>query len=417
MSLIFRSLVQISPSFRNISFKAFGFSLLMIGVICLAGCLNKADLEGQNKYSFHVLDKDGKEIIVTSNGLDSGVIKPEERSEFLADSMSRNMIVKNGYYYQSQRKSGTFNKYELKGSKLKQVGQIQLQDYEEENFIWLGEDTLLLTGLNHKLHTPKYYIVDTRKMSLIKQGLLDIGRPTGKFNTMSIGFVLQKAKNLLIGYSFHATNGSGFTTSDTMYVSTLSYPDMRNLGVQKETRSTYPAGVNSIQHNEFTDENGDFYFMSCPGIAMGNRPDLPTAIFRIKANSLQLDQQYFFNLSAAIKNHAYGFWYVGDGKAIIRAERKDLFKGLADHYSVPHFEFYVIDIANQKVIKKLDLPLDKGTRKECVLVEGDTVYIAVNSKTDGNYIWNYHLKSGKLSKGLQLAGVTEFIVRLDVLNP
>lgn len=190
------------------------------------------------------------------------------------------------------------------------------------------------------------------------------------------------------------------------------------MGLQKEVRSTYPAGVNTVQHNEFTDEHGDFYFMSCPGIAMGNRTDLPTAIFRIKANSNLVDPNYLFNLSSSkIANHAYGLWYIGNGQAIVRSERKDLYKGLSDHYSTPHFEFYLLDIAKQRVIKKLALPLDKGTRKEAVLVKGDTVYIAVNSATEGNYIWNYNVKTGKLSKGLQIGGVAAFIVRLDKLAP
>jgi hypothetical protein len=191
---------------------------------------------------------------------------------------------------------------------------------------------------------------------------------------------------------------------------------MSTLGTQKETRSTYPGGINTVQSYSFYDEQGDFYFMSCPGIALGNRPDLHTGIFRIRENALQTDPEYFFDISASgINNHAYGLWYLGHGKAIIRSERKDLYKGLGDHYSTAHFEFYVLDLKAQTV-KKLDLPLDKGTRRECVIVEKGIAYIAVNSTKEGNFIWLYDIRTGTLRKGLQLAGDTDFIMRIDRLN-
>lgn len=389
----------------------------LLGLLCFLGCKNSSSTDQSKKYSLHLIDMDAKEYILSTDDLESGLIKPEEVTEAIPDSISRNIIVKDGYYYSLQRKSDILTKYTLKDRKLSTVAHLPLQDYNEENFLWIGKDTLLLSGLNNQSSTAKYYLIDTKKMKILANGVLDIEKPKGKFVSMSIGFV-QKRKNILfVGYTFHPPmQGGNYTTSDTTYISRLTYPKMENVGLQKEVRSTYPAGVNNVQHNEFTDDNGDFYYMSCPGIAMGNRTDLPTAIFRIKANSSEVDPSYFFNISSSvIKNHAYGLWYVGQGKAIVRSERKDLYKGLSDHYSTPHFEFYLLDILNQKVIKKLDLPLDKGTRKDCIIVNGDRVYIAVNSETDGNYIWHYSLKTDKLTKGLKLGGVTAFIVRLDKL--
>lgn len=399
--------------------KQLSIFFLLLYTICFLACKSSSSTTELKKYSLHIIDMEGKEYVVGTNSLDSGLIKPEDVTEALPDTISRNIIVKDGYYYSLQRKSDILTKYTLKDHQLFAVAHLQLQDYNEENFLWIGKDSLLLSGLNNLSNTAKYYLIDTKQMKVLSNGFLDIEKPKGKFISMSIGFVQKRKDTLFIGYTFHPpTQGGNFTTSDTTYISRLTYPQMKSVGVQKETRSTYPAGVNNVQHNEFTDENDDFYYMSCPGVAMGNRLDLPTAIFRIKAHSSVVDPNYFFNLSSSsINNNAYGLWYIGNGQAIVRSERKDLFKGLADHYSTPHFEFYVLDIINQKVIKKLDLPLDKGTRKECVLVNEDTVYIAVNSATEGNYIWKYNLKTGKLKKGLQLGGVTAFIVRLDKLIP
>ena len=395
---------------RNIS------TILML-MLYFSACKNSSSsLEKIQKYSIHILDMSGKEYVLTTDDLDAGSINPDEVTEALPDSISRDIIVKDGNYYHLARKSDVFTKYALKNHKLAAVSKLQLKDFDQENFIWVGKDSLLLSGLNHGFNMGRYYLINTKEMSIIAFGLLDIGQPTGKFITTSIGFVKKRKDTLFVGYTFHPPMRNGtFTTSDTIYVSRLVYPSMKSIGLEKEVRSTYPAGVNNVQTNEFTDEKGDFYFMSCPGIAMGNRPELPTAIFRIKHQSLQIDKAYFFNLSTLIGNHAYGLWYLGNGKAIARLERKDLFKGLADHYSTPHFEFYLLGIAKQKVVKKLDLPLDKGTRKDCIIIDRDKVYIAVNSETDGNYIWNYDLITDKLTKGLKLGGVTAFIVRLDKL--
>lgn len=369
-------------------------------------------------YSLHLLDKNNNEYVIAVNNLDSGIILPERITEMLPDSISRNMIVKDGYYYQLRRKSNTFTKYALQNGLLTPIAKLQLNDYGEENYLWAGQDTLLLSGLNTASNNGKYYLINTQKMTVIASGILGISRPEGIYKSTSIGFVTKRNDTLLIGYTFHPTMENGtYTTSDTMYLASLKFPSMEPLAVEKEWRSTYPGGINSIQSNDFADEQGAYYFMTCPGIAMGHHPTAPTAIMRINAGEHTIDKNYFFNLSASvIHNHAYGLWYLGNGKALVRAERKDLYTGLSDHYSVPHFEFYLLDIGKQQVIRKLPLPLDKGTRKECVLVKGNTAYIAVNNPDSGNYIWKYDIQNDRLSKGLQLSGITDFILRIDRLQ-
>ena len=143
--------------------------------------------------------------------------------------------------------------------------------------------------------------------------------------------------------------------------------------------------------------------------------EIKSGIFRIKKDQSVIDN-YFFNISESIiKNHAYGMWPLGGNKAIIRTERKDLFKDLNDHYKVAQFEFYVLDLQT-KVIKKLNLPLDKGTRKQCVIVQNGIAYIAINSAKEGNFIWLYDIQKESLKKGLQLAGNTDYILRIDTLG-
>lgn len=401
--------------------KTFLLSCLLILFFC-ASCNqnNHQDLSpSKKKYSMYILGKDGKEYLLETDSLNSGSVRPEEEGALLdGDVMDRDIIVHQGYYYHLSRKKASFEKYKLNGSELSLVAAMPLKDFSIENFNWISNDTLLLTGLNKTDYTQvKYISVNTDKMQQISAGEINIPRPSGKFTSVSIGFTELRKDKMLLGYTYNQQlSSSNYSTSDTTYVAVIKYPEMQLIKTDKDTRSTSPGGTNTIQSYAFNDEQGNYYFMSCPGIALGNRPELPTGIFRINAGQEMIDKSYFFDISGSvIQNHAYGIWYLGHHKAIIRSERKDLFKGLSDHYSTAHFEFYVLDLL-KKEIKKLDLPLDKGTRRECVIVKDNLAYIAVNSTLNGNYIWIYNISAGTLKKGLQLAGDTDFIMRADQLN-
>ncbi|WP_316820498.1 hypothetical protein [Pedobacter gandavensis] len=402
--------------------KRFLFFLLIL-FSALFGCTERALMsknEGNHNYSIYILGKDGQEYILETSQLDSGLLLPERDGASLnVPEMDRSVIVKNGYYYYLNRKKAALLKYESNGNQLQEVQSMPLAQFSIENYQWLGGDTLLLTGLGSPdFKQVKYCMLHVGTMKTISEGEMEIPMPSGRFDNMSVGFVTRQTPDqLLVGYTYHQQMGvSNYTTSDTTYITELSYPQMKAIKTVKDTRSTYPGGVNTVQSSAFRDAQGDFYFMACPGIALGNRPELPTAVMRINKNSSIADPHYFFNLSSTIGNHAYGMWPVGDGKAIVRAERKDLFKGLGDHYSTPHFEFYLLDLKNNKVLEKLKLPLDKGTRRECVLLKNHIAYISVNSSSEGNFVWKYDVITGRLTKGAELGGNTDFILRIDQLR-
>lgn len=384
----------------------------------LAAC-NKKEKNLNGQYSFYILSKDNKEYFATSDKLDSGILQAEEDGVLLDGAdMDRDVLVKDGFIYHLNRKTALFSKFGSSNDQLAVKARIKIANFSLENYNWVGNDSLLLVGLNTTgYNQAKYVLVNTKEMQIIKTGNLAIPKPGGKFKSLSIGFTKIKHGSIYIGYTYHfPVSMSDYSTSDTMYVSRLSYPDMRLLSTDKDIRSTYPGGINAVQNYSFTDQNGDFYFMTCPGIALGNRPDLATGIFRIKANEDHVDKGYFFDISdSKIANHAYGMWSLGNDEVIVRSERKDLFTGLGDHYSTAHFEFYVLNLKT-KAIQKLNLPLDKGTRRECVLVNDGVAYISVNSTKEGNYVWLYDIESKSLKKGLQLTGNTDFILRVDQLN-
>ncbi|QHV95136.1 DUF4374 domain-containing protein [Spirosoma endbachense] len=394
--------------------------LLFFGLSQIITCTPERAGDERNakkKYSLYVMMKDGTEYIVQTDTIDSGHIDPIAQGARVTPSrIFYELIVHNNSYYRLSWKNGQFVRNTIINKQYAQTDSIQLTGtWSVDNYNWLG-DTLLIMGHDSQHSKARYAKITFDPMKAM-EGVIDLPAPANGFNSMSIGFSTFLNGNLYLGYTYHKSDLNRYTTSDTLYVAELTYPGLKTIRTFTDTRSTYPGGVNTRQSHFFTDEKGDFYFISCPGIALGNNALKPTGIFRINKADGALDPDYFFNLSASpIHNHGYGFWYIGNNKAIVRTERKGLFKGMQDHYLVPHFDFYVLDLAKQTTVR-LDLPLDKGTARNCILVEKGLVYIAVNPNSGGNYIWIYDPKAGSLRKGRHFDDQVDYILRLDRLNP
>lgn len=368
------------------------------------------------KYSLYVMMKDGAEYIIQTDTLTSGHINPlTQGSRVVPSRIFYELLAHQNHYYRLDWKTGRFLQSTILNRVLVPTDSLSLTgSWGIDNYSWLG-DTLLILGYDTKNSVVRYAKILPDRMKAT-EGAIDLPKPANGFNSMSIGVNTFLNGNLYVGYTYHKADLNRYTTSDTLYVTELTYPGLKPIRTVKDTRSTYPGGVNTRQSHFFTNEKGDFYFIACPGIALGDNPSKPTGIFRIRKADGVLDKDYFFNLSASpIRNHGYGFWSIGNGKAIVRTERKGLFKGMQDHYLVPHFDFYVLDLAKQTV-SRLDLPLDKGTARNCVLVENGLVYITVNSNSGGNYVWLYDPKTGSLRKGLHFDKQVDYILRLERLN-
>lgn len=400
----------------NCKIYKFIFALIVVG---LAGCSqeNARQVSKNARYSIYTMMKDGTEFILQTDSITSGAVNPAKQGiKVNPGRLFYDLIVRDGKYYRVDWKTKTFIKYQIENNKFAKKMELPLDGISSvENYNWISKDSLLIIGYDERKQKVRYAQIQVAEMKAT-QGEMEIPAPFGIYNSMSVGFSRFVNDALLIGYTYHTTNLNSYTTSDTIYVERLSYPGMKSLGRSKDSRSAYPAGPNTRQSHSFTDEKGDFYFIACPGIASGNNADKPTGIFRIKKSEKVIDPGYFFNISASkIQNHGYGFWYAGNGKAIVRTERKGVFKGMSDHWKVPHFDFYVIDLESKSTIR-LDLPLDKGTARQCVLVEKGVVYITINSDVAGSCIWQYNPKTGVLKKGLKLDDKVDYVLRLERLN-
>lgn len=390
-------------------------SILLLNFVI--GCrTDNGERNTDGKYSLYTMNKDLGNSIITSNTVDSGHLTISKNGIAIpTQQFDRSIIVKDKHYY--FLRAGKFRKYILESKGLKEIAQLDLPDQHIENINWIDQTTLLLFTSDNKTNRRLWiYKINVNDFIINQQQEVHLPLNSTEFNILSVGFGTIHQDHLLIGYTFNKViNETDFTTIDTMYVATLDKATLQLKTIQKDTRSTYPGGVNTVQSYSFHDEKGNFYFMSCPGIALGNSPSKPTAIFKIDSNSTKVNPSYFLNLTAKTLNHAYGMWYLGNNKAIVRSERRDRYTDFSDHHSTYQFEYYLVDLISQNT-RKLSLPFDKGTRKESVLIQNGKAYITIDDADDQHQVWVYDIKSGAISVGLTLDQATDFIVRIDQLN-
>lgn len=392
------------------------YFIISLSCLMLQACSPRVtEKRSQGKYSFYLMDKNGKHFIAIINQLDSGSITISRDAIGISNrEFDRSIIVKDAHYYHLSPDATSFVKYALNTKGLQALDSIPMADQHIENKHWIDQRTLVLFTLDNSSYTHlKYWKIDVEKMRVLDERKINLPQGPTAFPLLSLGYALFKNEQICLGYCYNSvSNGLNFNTVDTLYNAQLSGSDFQLKQVDKNSRSAYPGGVNTVQSYSFIDKKGDFYFMSCPGIALGNNPKMPTAIFRIRKGEFQIDPHYFINVSESLQNHAYGLWELQQGYAIIRNERRDRYQSFADHHSSYHFEYHIVNLENGKM-KKLKLPYDKGTRKESVWVENDKAYIAIDDEQNQHGLWIYDLQTKTIKKGLQFDSQVDFILRID----
>lgn len=393
--------------------------LIFLFCVCLVSCNQDNKQTAASEFSLLLLLKDNSQALLLSDHLDSVGSNTATLNIPKTLNFHREFIVKDGFYYQVNYKNNYFRKFSITEKGLVAIDSILIEKNYLESAIWVNNsDTLLLSTIDaSQQDIGNLFVIDTKNFSLLSKKTLPIPPVKGEFNILNIGVMNLQDNKLWLAYSYSKyIELDDYTTSDSMYFMTLEWPTLAILHQQKDSRSTYPGGLNFIQSYSFTDENGDLYFMSCPGIALGNNDSKPTALFRKNKNSLAVDSSYMIDISDRIGNHAYGMWYIGKQEAIIRSERKDLYSTFSTHHSTYQFEYYIVNLKTG-TLTKINVPLDKGTRKENVWVKENKVYIAIDDDKDQHAIWIYDKQTQNVQKGLTVPNNTNFILRLDHIKP
>jgi len=329
-------------------------------------------------------------------------------AEMTGKVYAQDIIQKDGFYYHANFSSGRLGKYHVENNVLIVDKEIAFSWLNWSSYTWVDNNTLVIVGDGN--NEVRYAVVKVDNMT-VTTGKLNLNAKPDGFDAYTIGFAQYRDNKLFIGYGFGSTDYTNYPAMPVYpkaYVAVVSYPAMTVDKSIEDTKTTTFGGPNVYAPSSFVDENNDLYFISDP--VYNYDYTSPSLMYRIKSGSTEIDPAYSFNFSAAANNEKVpAMWYIGNGKAIVRSringESID-----ADHY------FSVIDVRNGKLIKKLDLPVDKGERMvNAVIVEDGKAFIAVNA-ADKDYIWQYDPATDQLTKGVEFVGGIDYILRIEKLK-
>ncbi|WP_235964421.1 DUF4374 domain-containing protein [Pedobacter gandavensis] len=393
------------------STKLFLFVMLMLSII---GCekRNIGNVEQGTKYAAVLCVGSWPNTayyISSIPSLTSGTISLKGNgAEMTGKVYAQDVVQRDGFYYHMNSTSGRFGKYHVENGALIIDKEIPFAYLSWSSYAWADNNTLVIFGEGNG--EARYAVVKVDVMT-VKTGKLNLNAIPKGFQQYSFGFAQYRDSKLFLGYGFASSDWSLFPNMPVYPKSYVAVIDYHTMAVEKsleEHRTTGLGSLNVYAPSSFVDENNDLYFISDP--VSGYDYQAPSAMFRIKSGSTEIDPGYFFNYSAsADQEKAPAMWYIGSGKAIVRSrlngESID-----ADHY------YRLIDVKSGTMIKKLDLPADKGERMvNAVIVEDGKAFIAVNA-ADRDYIWQYNPATDQLTKGVEFIGGIDYILRIEKLK-
>lgn len=377
--------------------------------LCLTFCITSCKKKSENPVEEQTQDGNAFAIVgevtnpsalylMSSGSLSTGSVTAVGKGTEMSGAAR---LFKKGFYYNTV--TGNLVKYKYENNLLTPAGQVAVTGSALYSY-WLNDETLIvwngITTAPNNIMT--YSIVNVSNMTVTKTGSIALTGLAATDKSIYMSGCVLRNNRLYIPYAIYH---SGWTATDVSYLASVDYPSMENLSINSDTRSAYAGSFSSVIPSTAL-LNGDIYILTNTGDRWAATPTKPSAVLRIKAGENTFDNSYFFDLSAISEGNRefYGFWDLGNGKAITRLGRKGLLNTFDDYFKTDVFDYYLVDIA-AKTKTKLDLPLSKVVHASTVLVENGKAYIAVASSTSGNFVYTYDIASGSITKGLEIKGV------------
>src|SRR5690349_1109296 len=97
------------------------FLLLLLSQACGPGA-SSDETGSEKKYSIYIMGEGGKEYLLETDSLEGGILYPDlDGAELNRQTMSRGVIVKDGFYYHLNAKKDLLQKFRMKGRSLESV--------------------------------------------------------------------------------------------------------------------------------------------------------------------------------------------------------------------------------------------------------------------------------------------------------
>lgn len=404
----------IKPSF----YFLFLSTLLIATTISCSSNDNSGDASADGKADYALWLQLGSwpnttQYIVGVDDLTKGSVSLVGNGAEVTSKADYGIIAKNGFYYYPSTSSnfGKMTKFEFKNNQLSVVKEVPFTYQKAINcYTWVDDNTLVLIGTNGDGNKVLYTVVNATTLE-IKNGELALPAIAAGYMSYNQGNVEYSNGKLYVAFSNMAVWPA--LAKPGMHIAVINYPSFSVEKVIESSEADGNGGSNMWMPTSCTDESGDIYMLFFADWMTATTS--PTKLFRIKKGTTALDSSYSFNLGTALGGEtAVGFWYIGNGKAIVKYEDSQIIAANPD--GLFNTKFALINITTSTVIKKLDLPADKGSQLQNVIASEGKVFIQVNAETTKDYVWEVNTTTGAVTPGVEIVGGYDYILRLDNLK-
>lgn len=392
--------------------KKNNFRTILLPMVALALVSSCSDKDDGGPDPVVVEDPEFAITIGTDNGrymlpvedLMSGTLSPVGRGTNISTifTWGENVIQKGRDMYHVDPDAAKFGKYRFEDGILKTIKEIPFSNLPSLYIgwhVWIDDDNLMIGPRGDNF----YAVINVKDMAVVKEGEFDkTGIPAD--HNRRVYSVIPQGDKLVLGYGLY--DNVNQVLYDKSYTAVLDWPSLTNLQVTSEDSRSAPIGA--LRNNYFANfsEGGYTYILTHPIPLGANKPHLPSGFYRIKDGEYKIDESYFFNISSQLGgDQQLGVAYLGNGKALLinAHDTKTNVKVWDDWWYAAMWQYIVVDVTTQKIVRTLDFPL-LGNSRSAVVHQGKA-YIAVNDPSaDAVYIWEYDSNTDKLTRGARVDG-------------
>lgn len=397
---------------------------LLLGAALSIAAFSACSDDGPGSTPEVIEDPEFAIIIGTDNGrfflpvedLMTGTISPVGKGTDVSTILTweENVVQKGRDIYHVDPNAAKFGKYRFEDGVLKTIREIpfsQLPSLYIGWHAWIDDNQLIIGPRSSNF----YAIINVESMVVTKSGEFDrTGIP--EHHARRVFSVIPKGDKLLLGYGLY--NEETQVHYDKSYMAVLDFPSLENLRVTSEDERSAPIGA--LRNGYFANfsEGGNTYILTHPIPLGANKPNVPSGFYRVKDGNHEIDPEYFFNISAELNgDQQLGVAYLGQGKALlINAHDTDTHvKDWNDWWYAAMWQYIIVDVNTQKIVRTLDFPLLGNSRS--AVVHNGKAYIAVNDPgADAVYIWEYDSNTDQLKRGAKIDGADNDTPMLYKLN-
>jgi hypothetical protein len=295
------------------------------------------------------------QYVVGTDDLTEGSVSLEGNGAEVTAIADYGIIPHNGYYYYPSTSSdfGKMSKFEFKDNKLSVVKEVPFT-YQGaiSAMTWIDDNTLILFGTNGDGDKMLYSVVDATTLKITNGEIALPALPAG-YPQYFLGNVESSGGKIYLAYANGATWPA--PSQPGIRIAVIDYPAMSVSGVITSATADAP-GATTCGCPPPAYRSPDVYMMF--NASWMTDAASPSKILKIASGASQLDASFESNVGEALGGVATeGFWYVANGKAIVRYADPALEASGSLHY----FKFAVVDLQAKAAYKLSDIPADKGS--------------------------------------------------------